>query len=86
MVATRAEAWSFTGRPAEPPESARRRFRELGTRLDDLCVAAGRAPADIRRSYLAGFADEMPFSSSDSFDEVTGRLAEAGADEIIFYL
>jgi hypothetical protein len=44
-----------------------------------------RAPADVRGSYLAGFADEMPFGSSDAFDEVTGRLADAGADEVVFY-
>jgi alkanesulfonate monooxygenase SsuD/methylene tetrahydromethanopterin reductase-like flavin-dependent oxidoreductase (luciferase family) len=85
VVATRTEGWSFAGRLGEPPESARRRFRELGKRLDELCLAASRAPADIRRSYLAGFADETPFSSADAFDEVTGRLAEAGADEIVFY-
>jgi hypothetical protein len=78
-------AWSFAGRLGEPPESALSRFRELGARLDDLCIAAGRAPADVRRSYLAGFADEQPFSSTDAFDETTGRLADAGADEIVFY-
>jgi alkanesulfonate monooxygenase SsuD/methylene tetrahydromethanopterin reductase-like flavin-dependent oxidoreductase (luciferase family) len=85
VVATRADAWSFAGRLGEPPESALRRFRELGARLDDLCVAGGRAPAGVRRSYLAGFADEHPFGSTDAFDDVTGRLVEAGTDEIVFY-
>jgi alkanesulfonate monooxygenase SsuD/methylene tetrahydromethanopterin reductase-like flavin-dependent oxidoreductase (luciferase family) len=85
VVAKHADAWSFAGRLGEPPESALSRFRELGARLDELCTAVGRAPADVRRSYIAGFADERPFSSIDAFDDVTGQLAEAGADEIVFY-
>src|SRR5258708_3642405 len=84
-VVKHADAWSFTGRPGETAESAALRFRTLGRELDDLCVAAGRGPGEITRSYLAGFADEHAFSSVDAFDDVTGRLAEAGADEIVYY-
>lgn len=84
-VVRNGDGWSFTGHPGEAPECAARRFRDLGDKLDDLCVSAGRAPGEIRRSYLAGFADEMAFSSADAFDDVTGRLAEAGADEIVYY-
>ncbi len=85
VVARHADAWSFAGRPGEPPESALGRFRELGARLDERSIHVGRAPADVGRSYLAGFADEQLFSSTDAFDEATGLLAEAGADEIVFY-
>lgn len=85
VVAERGDTWSFAGRPDEPPEAACRRFQELGDQLDELCDAAGRAPTDVRRSYLAGFADERAFSSDTAFDEVIGRLAEAGAEEIVFF-
>ncbi len=84
-VVAHADAWSFTGSPGETAESAALRFGTLGRQLDDLCVTAGRDPGEIARSYLAGFADEKAFSSADAFDEVTGRLAEAGADEIVYY-
>lgn len=53
--------------------------------LDDLWHAQGRNPREVTRSYLAGFADEVAFSSVDAFDEVTGRLVDAGADVIVYY-
>ena len=84
-VVALGDGWSFTGRSGESAESAASRFAGLGRQLEDLCVAHGRDPRDITRSYLAGFADEQAFSSVDAFDEVTGRLAEAGADEIVYY-
>lgn len=84
-VVAHADGWSFTGRPGETPESAALRFGSLGRQLDELCVAAGRDPHQLTRSYLAGFADEDAFSSVDAFDDVTGRLVEAGADEIVYY-
>jgi alkanesulfonate monooxygenase SsuD/methylene tetrahydromethanopterin reductase-like flavin-dependent oxidoreductase (luciferase family) len=84
-VIRHGDGWSFTGRPGESAASAAGRFRDLGEQLDELAVTAGRPPSNIRRSYLAGFADEKAFSSVDAFDDVTGRLVEAGADEIVYY-
>jgi len=84
-VVALADGWSFTGRPGESPESAAARFAALGRQLDELCVVHGRDPQEIIRSYVAGFADEQAFSSVDAFDDVTGRLADAGARELVYY-
>jgi alkanesulfonate monooxygenase SsuD/methylene tetrahydromethanopterin reductase-like flavin-dependent oxidoreductase (luciferase family) len=84
-VAALADGWSFTGRPEESAEDAAARFGALGRQLDDLCHAEGRDPREVTRGYGAGFAGEVAFSSVDAFDDVTGRLVDAGADEIVYY-
>ena len=67
-------------------DSAVARFRDRMARLDDLCEAAGRAPTSLGRLYSAGFTEEGIFSSVDSTAEWVGRLVEAGATELTFYL
>ena len=59
-------------------------FQERMARLDALCEEAGRSPETLRRSYLAGFADEDVFSSRDAMADFVGRFAEAGATDFIF--
>jgi alkanesulfonate monooxygenase SsuD/methylene tetrahydromethanopterin reductase-like flavin-dependent oxidoreductase (luciferase family) len=61
-------------------------FRERMKRLDDMCAEQGRDPRSLRRSYLAGFAEEYVFSSSDSAADFIGRFADAGATDFVFGL
>ena len=62
------------------------RFRERMDRLDDICLKRGRDPRSVRRCYLAGFADEPVFSSSDSAADFIGNFVEAGATDFVFGL
>jgi alkanesulfonate monooxygenase SsuD/methylene tetrahydromethanopterin reductase-like flavin-dependent oxidoreductase (luciferase family) len=62
------------------------RFRDRMKRLDDMCVEQGRDPRSVRRCYLAGFAEEYVFSSSESAADFIGRFAEAGATDFVFSL
>jgi alkanesulfonate monooxygenase SsuD/methylene tetrahydromethanopterin reductase-like flavin-dependent oxidoreductase (luciferase family) len=59
-------------------------FRDRMQRLDDMCAGRGRDPHSLRRSYLAGFADEPLFVSNDSAADFIGRFADAGATDIVF--
>lgn len=59
-------------------------FRDRMARLDEICAAEGRDPGTLRRSYLAGFADEQVFASGDSAADFIGRFAEAGATDFVF--
>ena len=62
------------------------RFRDRMKRLDDMCVEQARDPRSVRRCYLAGFAEEYVFSSSESAADFIGRFAEAGATDFVFSL
>jgi alkanesulfonate monooxygenase SsuD/methylene tetrahydromethanopterin reductase-like flavin-dependent oxidoreductase (luciferase family) len=61
-------------------------YRGRMERIDELCVAAGRDPATLRRCYFAGWADEPFFASPDAAVDMIGRYAEAGATDFSFYL
>jgi alkanesulfonate monooxygenase SsuD/methylene tetrahydromethanopterin reductase-like flavin-dependent oxidoreductase (luciferase family) len=62
------------------------RFRERMKRLDEICVELGKDPRALRRCYLAGFADEHVFSSTESAADFIGSFAEAGATDFVFGL
>ena len=62
------------------------RFRERMKRLDEICVEQGKDPRGLRRCYLAGFADEAVFSSTESAADFIGSFAEAGATDFVFGL
>jgi alkanesulfonate monooxygenase SsuD/methylene tetrahydromethanopterin reductase-like flavin-dependent oxidoreductase (luciferase family) len=60
------------------------RFAERMKRLDEICAAQDRNPRSLRRCYLAGFAEEPVFSSTESAADFIGRFAEAGATDFVF--
>jgi alkanesulfonate monooxygenase SsuD/methylene tetrahydromethanopterin reductase-like flavin-dependent oxidoreductase (luciferase family) len=53
-------------------------------RFDDLCVAADRDPAGIRHSVVC-FPPLTPWESTGYFEDMVGRLREAGIDEFVLY-
>lgn len=83
-LADAAVSMSFDEAPTI--DSAVARFRERMRVLDDLCLAAGREPASLGRLYSAGYAEKGIFSSSEATADWVGRLVEAGATELAFYL
>lgn len=60
------------------------RFRDRMHQLDEMCAESGRDPSSLRRSYLAGFANEAVFTSRDSMADFVGSFAEAGATDFVF--
>jgi alkanesulfonate monooxygenase SsuD/methylene tetrahydromethanopterin reductase-like flavin-dependent oxidoreductase (luciferase family) len=60
------------------------RFADRMKRLDEICAAQERDPRSLRRCYLAGFAEEPVFSSTESAADFIGRFVEAGATDFVF--
>jgi len=85
IAARRADAWSsWGGYDLETEEQMFAVTRERSLRLDDLCVAAGRNPAAIRRS-LCVFPPLTPWESVEYFRDLVGRYGRIGIDEYVLY-
>ncbi|HET7928564.1 MAG TPA: LLM class flavin-dependent oxidoreductase [Actinomycetota bacterium] len=85
IAARRADAWSsWGGYDLETEEQMFAVTRERSLRLDDLCVAAGRNPAAIRRS-LCVFPPLTPWESVEYFRDLVGRYGRIGIDEFVLY-
>ena len=84
LAARLAEAAVTLGDEGLPVEQTLTNFRERMKRLDDICAELGRDTRSLRRCYLAGFAEEYVFSSSESAADFIGRFAEAGATDFVF--
>ncbi len=86
LAARLADGAASVGEEGAGVEQTLPRFRERMKRLDDTCADQGRDPRSVRRCYLAGFAEEYVFSSSESATDFIGRFAEAGATDFVFGL
>ena len=60
--------------------------RRRNEMLDEACLAAGRAPADVRRSLLITVRrpNDDPWASVDAFRDAVGRYGDAGIQEFVF--
>lgn len=76
MSAARAGAEMSSGR-------ALQLTRDRIARLESYATAAGRDPANIRRSFLVGFTPDLPWDSDEAFRDLVGRYAELGIDEFV---
>ncbi len=86
LAARLADGAAAVGDEGTALEETLPRFRERMKRLDQMCADQGRDASSVRRCYLAGFAEEYLFSSSDSTADFIGRFAEAGATDFVFGL
>jgi alkanesulfonate monooxygenase SsuD/methylene tetrahydromethanopterin reductase-like flavin-dependent oxidoreductase (luciferase family) len=84
LAARLADAAALVGDEGLALEETLPRFRDRMQRLDEICAAEGRDPHSLRRCYLAGFANEPVFMSSDSAADFIGRFVEAGATDFVF--
>jgi hypothetical protein len=94
FAARHADTWNQlaggSGLVGEQPGSSAECLELVGTRnqqMDEYCAEAGRDPATLRRSILAGggVTPDAIWSSPDAFADFAGRYMEAGVDEFIFY-
>jgi alkanesulfonate monooxygenase SsuD/methylene tetrahydromethanopterin reductase-like flavin-dependent oxidoreductase (luciferase family) len=66
--------------------------RHRSESMDQYCIALGREPANLRRSYTMYDARARPrggsydyYDSTDRFEEMVGRISDLGMDEIVLY-
>jgi alkanesulfonate monooxygenase SsuD/methylene tetrahydromethanopterin reductase-like flavin-dependent oxidoreductase (luciferase family) len=64
-------------------ESLRLTRRRAGL-LDEHAERAGRDPAAIRKSFMAGFTQDAPWESVERFTDFVGRFTEIGITEFMF--
>ncbi|MGZ4471916.1 MAG: LLM class flavin-dependent oxidoreductase, partial [Nocardioidaceae bacterium] len=85
IAARNADSWSsWGGYEVSDDDSFFRVTAERCRRFDDLCVAADRDPATIRHSVVC-FPPLTPWESTAYFDDMVGRMREAGIDEFVLY-
>jgi hypothetical protein len=59
-------------------------MRQQNDRLDEMCVAFGRNPNELRRSlFLVGALDA--WASPDAVEKIVRRFGEIGIDEFILF-
>lgn len=93
VAARYAATWNCTGdgpRGESRPHTAAdclAGVRTRNERMTEACVAAGRDPATLDRSVLAGggVTPDNPWASAEAFRDFIGRYREAGINEFIFY-
>jgi alkanesulfonate monooxygenase SsuD/methylene tetrahydromethanopterin reductase-like flavin-dependent oxidoreductase (luciferase family) len=95
VAARYADGWNTLGGQPFPagldpaqrlsPAEAVSRTRQLGERLEDICIQLGRDPGTIQRSVLALCPNPDPFASLDAFDEYVGGYEAIGIGELMFY-
>jgi alkanesulfonate monooxygenase SsuD/methylene tetrahydromethanopterin reductase-like flavin-dependent oxidoreductase (luciferase family) len=85
LTAEYADSWNSFGRFHASPDEALRMTRERNARLDEYCVACGRDPRAVRRTFLTGFTSDPFLTSRDALQAFIGKYHEAGIDEFIFY-
>jgi alkanesulfonate monooxygenase SsuD/methylene tetrahydromethanopterin reductase-like flavin-dependent oxidoreductase (luciferase family) len=83
LTAAFADAWNTGGGPGSLDEVSAR-IRATNEQLDGFALAAGREPAQIRRSLLDGFTEDRPWASLDAFHDFIGRYRELGITEFVF--
>jgi len=76
VVAEYADGWNSFGSVEE--------MRARNDMLDEHCLAIGRDPHTIRRSFYAGWSMKpSPWDSVEAFQDVVGRYREAGVEEFL---
>jgi alkanesulfonate monooxygenase SsuD/methylene tetrahydromethanopterin reductase-like flavin-dependent oxidoreductase (luciferase family) len=89
LAARLADVWVTTGEPQSdrllPAEQGARLVHEQMERLDEACVALGRAPASLRRLVLTGPSLDGGLASLEMFQDTIGRYAAAGVTDLVVH-
>lgn len=84
LAARLADGVAVVGDEGLNLEATLPRFAERMKRIDEICAAQDRNPRSLRRCYLAGFAEEPVFLSTEAAADFIGRFADAGATDFVF--
>jgi alkanesulfonate monooxygenase SsuD/methylene tetrahydromethanopterin reductase-like flavin-dependent oxidoreductase (luciferase family) len=77
-----ADVWNTNGQFGAPVADIVARTREQNEKLDELCRAAGRDPATLRRQFLLWDTTD-PLAPGASFTELVARFTEVGIDDFV---
>ena len=77
-----AEVWNTNGQFGAPVADIVARTREQNDKLDELCLAAGRDPATLRRQFLLWDTTD-PLAPGASFEELVERLTAVGIEDFV---
>jgi alkanesulfonate monooxygenase SsuD/methylene tetrahydromethanopterin reductase-like flavin-dependent oxidoreductase (luciferase family) len=79
-----ADVLMTMGEPDAAESATLPMLRDRFARFDALATEAGRAPAELRRAYLVGWADDRPFEGGGRLAEFVGAFADVGVTDFIF--
>lgn len=77
-----ADVWNTNGQFGAPVADIVARTREQNAELDELCRAAGRDPATLRRQFLLWDTTD-PLAPGASFTELVERLTAVGIEDFV---
>jgi alkanesulfonate monooxygenase SsuD/methylene tetrahydromethanopterin reductase-like flavin-dependent oxidoreductase (luciferase family) len=85
IAAKWADSWSsWGGYGIESEAEFYQVTADRSKRFDELCVAQGRDPREVRHSLVC-FPPLTPWESVDYFEDMVGRLAGIGIDDLVLY-
>jgi alkanesulfonate monooxygenase SsuD/methylene tetrahydromethanopterin reductase-like flavin-dependent oxidoreductase (luciferase family) len=82
VAVSHGDVWNTNGQFGAPVQDIVTRTREQNDRLDELCLAAGRDPATLRRQFLLWDTTDA-LAPGASLAGLAERLAEAGIDDFV---
>jgi alkanesulfonate monooxygenase SsuD/methylene tetrahydromethanopterin reductase-like flavin-dependent oxidoreductase (luciferase family) len=82
VAVSHGDVWNTNGQMGAPVGDIVARTREQNDRLDELCLAAGRDPATLRRQFLLWDTTD-PLEPGASLVELVERLTEAGIEDFV---
>ncbi|HEX6351724.1 LLM class flavin-dependent oxidoreductase [Actinophytocola sp.] len=82
VAVSHGDVWNTNGQVGAPVADIVARTREQNDRLDELCLAAGRDPATLRRQFLLWDTTDA-LTSGVSLTELVERLSAAGIDDFV---
>ena len=84
VAAERADCWNTAGPLGVGIDQILETTRQQNDRLDEMCVAFGREPTELRRSlFLVGALDA--WASPDAVEQIVKRFGEIGIGEFVLF-
>ena len=84
VAAERADCWNTAGPLGVGMDEILETTRQQNERLDELCVAFGREPTELRRSlFMVGALDA--WASPEAVERIVRRFGEIGIDEFVLF-
>jgi alkanesulfonate monooxygenase SsuD/methylene tetrahydromethanopterin reductase-like flavin-dependent oxidoreductase (luciferase family) len=82
VAVSHGDVWNTNGQFGAPVADIVARTREQNDRLDELCLAAGRDPATLRRQFLLWDTTD-PLEQGASLVDLVERLTGAGIEDFV---